>query len=273
MNITLNRRNTVIAITGTAAVTAAYLLGSSGAGNAAQPTTYVAPANGTPLTVAYRPTATKAVTATSVTSDTITVSGSGTVTGTPNALNVSMSVNTQAASVSDALDSANRAAQAVMDAFISHGVAKADLQTSGMSISPHQTMSGITDGYQVSESLNAEIRGLASAGATLSAAIAAGGNSVQLYGVNVALDDTSTLMADARAAAITDARTKASQFAAAAGRSVGAVVSISDNTTPPVPYYNGPMAAGSTAAGVTPVPIQAGSAQVNVQVTVVFALV
>ena len=45
--------------------------------------------------------------------------------------------------------------------------------------------------------------------------------------VNLAIDDTSTLMAGTRTNAMADAKAKATQYAAAAGRTLGPVLSIS----------------------------------------------
>ena len=275
MTINFNRRNIAIAFVAVIAIVAAYLIGSSRPGsaqaaiftNAAQPTAWT-PTSSQATATKGAPTASSV----SLTSSAITVTGSGVVTGTPNDLNVSLTVNDVAANVSDALATANQVASAVQASLASHGVATKDMQTSGMSIQQHSTNFGTPDGYQVSESLSVQIRDLTSAGSTLNAAILVGGNHVQLDGVNVSLDDSSALMADARAKAVVDARTKAGQFAAAAGRSLGAVMSISDNSAPSYPYQGGPVYAAASGAAAS-VPIQAGSTDVTITITVVFALV
>jgi uncharacterized protein YggE len=86
----------------------------------------------------------------------------------------------------------------------------------------------------------------------------------------LSISDTSSLMAQARAQAMADAKTKAGQLASGAGVALGAIVSITDNTqtstTPPISYAVGAPEAGSA------VPVQAGSEQLSVSVSVVYQL-
>ena len=100
----------------------------------------------------------------------------------------------------------------------------------------------------------------------------AGGNNARVDGVNMSIDDTDPLAADARAAAIKDARSHAEQFAKAAGANVGQVESISESVVSgaPIPMYSTAGAAMDTKASY--VPIQAGTQDVTIQVTVVYAL-
>jgi uncharacterized protein YggE len=76
------------------------------------------------------------------------------------------------------------------------------------------------------------------------------------------------LLATARARAVADATVKATQYAKALGRSLGPVISITDQTqAQPFPVNSSFGAAASKAA----VPISPGSQQLSVSVTVVFA--
>ena len=200
----------------------------------------------------------------------VTVAGTGTVSGTPDALRLSMRVETTAADVSTALAQANAAADKVYKALLADGVAKADLQTSNLSIQTNYDSKGKPNGYQVGESLTAVLRDLGKAGATITKAAEAGGNATRVDGVNLDLSDTSALMTSARDRAFAEAKKKAEQYAQLAGRSLGPVQSISEVVTGNQP---GPMAYDSmrSAAGSSPVPIQAGSQDVSVTVTVVFS--
>jgi uncharacterized protein len=199
----------------------------------------------------------------------ITVTGTGKVTGTPDTLRLSLAVTATAASIDQALGSANATMATVQKSLRGNGVNAKDLQTSGLSIQPHYTPKGVPSGYDVSENLAARLRDLTKAGAVLSDAVAAGGDAVRVDGVTVALDDTSGLVGGARTAAMDDAHTKAAQYAAAAGRQLGQVVSITDVVSAPqgVGY---PMAQAARSAA-SDVPIQAGSEDVSVDVTVVYA--
>lgn len=201
----------------------------------------------------------------------ITVSGTGTVNGTPNELVLSMGVQANAASVSTALRQANEAATRVIHSLRAGGVRRADLQTSGLSIQPnYQNGSPFPVGYMVSEQLTATLRNLKRAGSQIQSAATAGGNATTVNGVSLNLTDTSRLLARARAAAVRDAKAKASQFAAGLGRPLGRALSVSDQSSVPYPIY---AAEGAALKAAQPsVPVQPGTQQVSVQVTVVFAI-
>src|SRR5579863_2955156 len=200
----------------------------------------------------------------------ITVTGTGNVTGTPNQLVLAMGVQVNGSSVGSALARANDAVNRVTTALRADGVAAADIQTSGLSIWPNYPDNSQTpNGYSVSESLTATLNSLAAAGAQIDAAVHAGGNATTVSGISLNLTDTSSLLAQARARAVADATTKASQYAQALGQPLGAVVSITDQAVAqPLPEY----AAASSAAAKGSVPISPGTQQLSVSVTVVFAV-
>ena len=203
----------------------------------------------------------------------ITVGGRADVAGTPDTLRLDLSVVVTAASVSEALASANRSADAVQQSLLGNGVAKKDLQTSGLSIQPDYDFSTAgpprLKGYQVSESLSAKLRDLGLAGEVIDKAVRAGGDAVRVNAISLDLEDTGALVSAARDKAFADARAKAVQYAKAAGRTLGDVVSIAEDASSiPVPFD----AAAGSALRKASVPIQPGSQDVSVSVTVVFAM-
>jgi uncharacterized protein YggE len=201
----------------------------------------------------------------------ITVTGSGAVSGTPDTLKLAIGVQVKAPTVTAALAAANGKAAAVQTSLRGHGVQSKDLQTSGLSVQPDYTQSGarpVLSGYQVSESLTASLRDLATAGAAISAAAQAGGDSTRIDSITLDLPDTGTLVSAARERAFAEAKSKAEQYAKAAGVGLGSVTGIQESVaTPPSPVYAMPSMA---AAGA--VPIAAGSQQVSVEVTVEYAI-
>jgi uncharacterized protein YggE len=258
MTITVTRRSLPLLALAALGILVAYVLGTSR-------TSVAQAAVGLPAAI---PRVVPAASSGTTASSGITVTGTGKVTGTPDTLRLSLAISTTADNIDDALRAANARMADVQKSLRDHGVKAEDLQTSGLSIQPNYTSSGTPSGYAVSENLTAVVHDLGKAGATLSAAVDAGGNAVRIDGVSVALDDSSGLMGGARAAAITDARTKAEQYAAAAGRQLGPVESISEDTvSSPSPMYD-----ARTASVAGAVPIQAGTQDVSVQVTVVFAV-
>jgi uncharacterized protein len=126
-------------------------------------------------------------------------------------------------------------------------------------------------GYIADESLTAELHGLAKAGQVISDAVAAGGNAVRVDSVQLDLtDQSSKLLARARANAIGDARQRAEEYAKAAGLTLGPVQSITEGEAdvPVRPL----LAFGPAIATASPVPISAGTEQVTASVTVVYQL-
>ena len=203
----------------------------------------------------------------------VSVSGTGRVTGTPSLLRLQTSVSIVKPDVTTALQAANETMAAVQKALKDDGVAAADLQTSGLSVQPDYTYpngGAHLNGYRVSENLSVVLRDLGKAGSIISDAVAAGGDALQLGGATLDLDQEGALVAQARQNAFADAKAKAEGYAKAAGRSLGAVTSISesDSGAQPIAY---PLAARSSAAAA-PVPIQAGSQDVTVNVAVTWAL-
>lgn len=201
----------------------------------------------------------------------VTVTGTGTVSGTPNQLMLSMGVQVSGSSVSSALSQAGQAVRRVTAALRAHGVASAGIQTSDLYVQPNYPPNGAApSSYAVSESLTATLRDIATAGAVISAAVQAGGNAAVVNGISLNLSQSSGLLAAARAAAMADARVRAGQYARAAGRGLGPVLNIqeqSSSTSPPLP-----LSYGSAAGKAASVPISPGTQQLDVTVTVTFAL-
>ena len=259
MNVNAAFRPLAIGATAAAVVVGAYALGNAGRSASAAP-----PSSSSPIA---SPTPTAGGSG-------ISVSGVGRVTGKPNLLRLQTSVNVVRPNVNDALQEANTTMANVQAKLKADGVAAADLQTSGLSVQPHYTYTGNTsklDGYQVNENLSVVLRDLAKAGSIISDAAQVGGNELQLGSATLDLDEDDALIAQARQKAFDDAKAKAAAYAQAAGRSLGAVMSISESTSeqPQPVTYAMPMAAKAAADSV---PIEAGSQDVTVTVSVVWAM-
>jgi uncharacterized protein len=207
----------------------------------------------------------------------ITVGATADVAGTPDTLRLDLSVAASGPTVSAALAKANGVTAAVQKSLLANGVAKKDLQTSDMNISPsyHYSKDGTPrlKNYSVTESVTAKMRDLSKAGDAIGKAVGAGGNAVRVNGITLDLEDTGALVSKARDEAFADAKAKAEQYAKAAGRSLGAVVSVAENVAAPSPIPMAyPQAAAASGAFRADVPIQPGSQKVGVSVTVVYAM-
>jgi uncharacterized protein YggE len=201
---------------------------------------------------------------------TITVTGSGTVQGTPDTASYQVGVQTVAHTATEALAQNNARVARLEAALERHGVTAKEMQTSGLDIYQNTDSAGNPTGFTVDDDVNVTMHSMRDVGAALDAATNAAGNGIQLSGITFSISNDSSLLASARARAISNARTEAGQIAKGAGTAVAGVVRITDqeNSSPTVIVPE----ASAALSNATSVPVQAGSQPVNVQVSVVYAL-
>ena len=274
MTLTITARRAALVVLTVLALTVVYAIGAARSGGARATASTPSGSASTSLTqVTSNLSSVQPSTPAAVVGSGITVGGRADVAGTPDTLRLDLSVVATATSVSEALASANGSAGAVQKSLLSSGVQKKDLQTSGLDIQPNYDYpsGGMPRlrGYQVSESVNAKLRDLGRAGDAIGKAVAAGGNAVRVNGISLDLEDTGLLVSTARDKAFADAKAKAVQYARVAGRSLGAVMSIAENVSTPSPIA---MPYAADGAKLASVPIQPGSQDVGVSVTVVFSM-
>jgi uncharacterized protein len=198
---------------------------------------------------------------------TITVTGMGAVTVVPNRAAFSFGVTTQGRTAAAALAENGAEMRKVIAALKDAGIAGADVQTQSVSLSPRYSNDGETIlGYTASNSVSATAKDINRAGSIVDAAVAAGAN--QVSGPSLTRADTAALYRQALKAAIGDARAKAFAIAAASHARLGAVRSVVEGSTAPVPV---PLAA-KAAAPTEATPVQPGTQQVDATVTVEFAI-
>jgi uncharacterized protein len=200
---------------------------------------------------------------------TINVAGHGQVEGTPDVMTVTMGVQTIDPSAQAALQRNNDAANTLVTTLKNHGVAAKDIQTVDLNVSPTFDKNFHVTGYSASNTVTAKLRDLSKAGSVIDAAAITAGQDIRLQGVSFSIDNTSSLVAKARADAIKDALAQGTQLARAAGVKLGAIRTIDDTGTQlPQPQFlqGGFDSAGKSAS----VPISPGSQQLSVDVTVVF---
>ncbi|MCU0280435.1 MAG: SIMPL domain-containing protein [Acidimicrobiia bacterium] len=204
----------------------------------------------------------------------INVSGQGKVTGKPDTLTVNLGISLLRPSVDAATADAAALAAAIINALKGAGVAEADIQTANYSIYPEYDWSGEQQrllGYRVSNEVRVKIRSLETAGATIDAATAAGGDATVVNNLAFSIEDNAELLQMARTAAWGDAEGKARQLAQLAGLELGSAISITESIsyeTPPI-YYERAMAAAEDGAAT---PIESGTQDVIVNIQVTFRI-
>jgi len=200
--------------------------------------------------------------------NTVTASGSGTVSAVPDVAVMSFGVSAKSDNAKSALDSVSGKATKVSDALKKAGVADKDIQTQNISIYPQTDQNNKVTGYQASLSVTAKVRDLAKLSSVIGAASSAGVDSVS--GPTFSISEDAPYTDQAVQKAVDDARRTASAMAKAAGKTVGAVVSMTNNGSSPVSPV--PFAAALDSQAAKAVPIQPGQLDVTSNLTVVFEL-
>jgi hypothetical protein len=222
------------------------------------------------LSVRPGPVAGAPTTGTELALHTVTVTGNGKVTVVPDVARVYLGVTLTKPTVKEARDAAARAMTDVIAAIKGLGIADADIQTTGLSLSARYAENSSTRivGYIISEQVQVTVRNLDKAGDVVDAATAKGATDVN--GISFELANPAKAQDDARAAAVAAARTSAQAMASAAHVTLGAVVSMSDASAPSPIYYGA--AAGAVPMADVKTPVQPGTQDVSASVTVVFEL-
>ncbi|MBW3565898.1 MAG: SIMPL domain-containing protein [Acidobacteria bacterium] len=208
--------------------------------------------------------------------NTISVTGESTLSLEPDMVTFTVGVQTMADTVNGAVSESNRRTEAVINALLAAGADRSEIQTRNFSVWPQmdygnegarrRTPSIV--GYQVSNEIVVRKRDPAVAGRLLQAAIDAGANTGG--GLQFIVSDPGEGDDEGLTRAYADARRKALLLAEAAGRRLGATLSITEGAiTPPRP---GVMAVEARMSADSSVPIESGRQQKAYMVSVVFAL-
>jgi uncharacterized protein YggE len=204
----------------------------------------------------------------------ITVTGVGTVSVVPDAVRFNATVSSLASTNAAALSSASKSAAAVRAALKDAGIAVKDIRSANISVYPEynwtQDAGTKITGYRASQSFDVLVRTASKAGSIIEAVVTAGGDNVQLGGVIPTTLNPSVATEDARAAAVANAKSKASSYAKLLGTSIGKVLSLEEQSSP---VYSSPfpMAKAGLAADQA-VEIDLGEQDVTVTITVRWAL-
>ena len=208
--------------------------------------------------------------ATDTTKRTITGTATGKVEGVPDTLTITLGVSSRADTAQVALVQNSDRATKVIEALKASGVAPEDLQTTELSLNPSYNRQGRIENYVVSNMVTAKVHDVLNAGKVVDAAAAQAGDDIRVQGVVLSIEDTGKLVAKARANAVERARMQAGQLAKAAGVELGAVEKITERRADLPLAMNRSSAADAGAQSSAP--IEPGTQELTVDVTVVFAI-
>lgn len=203
----------------------------------------------------------------------ITLTGTGTVEAVPDMATVTVGVTHHAKTAVEALEMVNNSTRRTQERLEAAGIEPRDLQTSGLSLAPRwerresgQNRQEII-GYVASNQITVRVRDLAVLGPVLDEVVAVGANS--FGGLQFGVADPAPLLQRARRQAVRDGLRNARIYAAAAGVTLGDVVSITESggySPRPAPMMRAEMAMADA------VPISEGEVSFSVTVNMEIAI-
>jgi len=204
----------------------------------------------------------------------ISVPGQSSVRVEPDVADLRLGIVSIRPTAAAARTAAAEAMEAILAALRASGVERRDLRTSLVSLDAVRDYSAPTGptvtGYQMTNTVEATIRAIETVGAAIDAALAAGATSMD--GLAFRLDDPTAALEEARRLAVADARARATTLAVEAGVTLGAVLAIVEGggllPGPPRPIAEFRMKAAADAS----TPVETGTSELGISVTVTFAI-
>ena len=203
---------------------------------------------------------------------TVSLAAAGSVRTAPDKVDISTGVTSQAPSAKDALAKNSAAMSQVIDALKAEGLDPKDIQTTNFSVQPvyeerKEGRAPAIIAYRVTNSMRITIHDTAKLGGILDKVVTLGANDVGAIEFGVA--EPEALKDEARKQAVAEASANAKLYAEAAGGTLGKVLSIAEDEGMVVTRYASPAPMDMAAKAV---PIQAGTATVEVRVRMTFEL-
>lgn len=208
--------------------------------------------------------------------ETLNVTGMGTVYVQADRASASLGVTMSGEDLAEVQKRANEAVVAICEALQEAGLDQKNISTNYIYISPRYDYSGDVErmvGYTINNSMTITTENIDSIGAYIDAAFAAGANTFD--SINFTVKDDSEIRKQALELAVQDAMEKAEVISAAAGRKLGAIVSISEGEQQDY-YYNSTSGsaryadfAEDAAAGTT---VRAAQVNVSARVQISYAM-
>ena len=202
----------------------------------------------------------------------ISLVASGIVKTTPDMVDISTGVTSEAPSARAALDKNTEAMTKVVEALKEEGIDPKDIQTANFSVGPiyEQKAEGkppVVTGYRVTNQVRITLHDTGKLGAVLDRVVSLGAN--QIDSIEFGVEEPEALKDEARKLALKNVTDNAKLYAEAAGVGLGQILTISEEESSYQPRYAPAARAMEMAKDV---PIEAGTASVEVRVRVTWEL-
>ncbi len=195
----------------------------------------------------------------------ITVSGTGNASAVPDQVSFSFGVQADGATAREAQAANAERMSRVIEALKRLGIAKADIQTTDVSVGPKWGDDGSVIGYTAHNSVQVQLHRIDRSGHVVDVAVGAG--ATETSGPTFSRADREQLYESALRNAVVQARSKAEALAAEAHVRLGEVVRVEEQSAQPEVIGAYPMAMKAAAT-----PVQPGTQKTRASVTVTFAL-
>jgi uncharacterized protein len=198
----------------------------------------------------------------------ISVTGEATVSVPPDLAEIEGGVTSDAKTAREASEANNAAMGKLLLALKAANIDEKDIQTSRLTLqpqnAPNRAGSSAIIGYRASNRVTIRLRDVTKLANVIDTLVGAGANDIG--GINFMVSQTSKLLDQAREQAVADARRKAEIYAKAAGVTLGAPISISEEGSP------GAMPYRKMSAGIAAAPVAQGEETLGVTVNVSWAI-
>lgn len=204
----------------------------------------------------------------------IRVRGQGVVTARPDIAFLTLGASVRRDTAGEAFNRAQEVTAALTDTLKANGVEERDIQTRQISLSPEfgrprEGEQPPITGWRATNTVTVKLRQIDRIGPIIDASVRALGSDGVVQGISFAIEDTNALAAQARAAALDDARAKAEEIAARAGVRLGRVTYIEETSSPsPRPVGGEARDAALALPAAAPVPAQISPGEQTITVTV-----
>jgi uncharacterized protein len=200
----------------------------------------------------------------------ISVTGEATVSVPPDMAQIDGGVTSEAKTAREASEANNAAMGKVLLALKGAGIDEKDFQTSRLQLQPqyppNRTGPSTIVGYRASNRVTIRLREVTKVASVIDTLGGAGANDIG--GINFTVSNASKLLDEAREQALADARRKAEIYAKAAGVTLGAPLSISEESSPGPTPFRARIAAGMAVSA----PVAQGEETLSVTVNVSWAI-
>ena len=173
----------------------------------------------------------------------------------------------------------NQTTESITNFLVESGVEKDDIETQDYNVQPRRQYYGCEAevcpppeivGYSIYHTVDVKVRNLDIAGELLGGAVERGADSVS--NLSFTIDNPEELEAQAQGEAIAKAKEKAQMIAKAGGFRVGKILYINVLNETPITPYRAMEAMSSDGLGGGPVPVEPGSEEVRMGVSVTYEI-